>query len=225
MNDEFYTKPEIYEAVKNYAVNEYSLQGREIVRPFWKGGDYKNFNYPIGGVVIDNQPFSKSAEIVDFYLEKGIDFFLFCQTQRALTLLKSERDITLIICSERVKYDNQEEKIGTSFITNLDKKYRVKTAVELSRKFREIQGGLVKVSAYKYPDNFVVGRMLERYARNGIDFSIEKEDCYTKNILTSTDGKKVNAFGGGLVLHGKAVDKKKAAEEEYEQKGLIELVV
>lgn len=58
MNDEFYTKPEIYEAVKNYAVNEYSLQGREIARPFWKGGDYKNFNYPIGGVVIDNQPFS-----------------------------------------------------------------------------------------------------------------------------------------------------------------------
>lgn len=49
MNDEFYTKPEIYEAVKNYAVNEYSLQGREIVRPFWEGGDYKNFNYPIGG--------------------------------------------------------------------------------------------------------------------------------------------------------------------------------
>ena len=49
MNDEFYTKPEIYEAVKNYAVSEYGLEGREIVRPFWKGGDYKNFNYPIGG--------------------------------------------------------------------------------------------------------------------------------------------------------------------------------
>lgn len=55
MNDEFYTKPEIYEAVKNYAVSEYGLEGREIVRPFWKDGDYKNFNYPIGGVVIDNQ--------------------------------------------------------------------------------------------------------------------------------------------------------------------------
>ena len=49
MNDEFYNKPEIYEAVKNYAVSEYGLEGREIVRPFWKGGDYKNFNYPIGG--------------------------------------------------------------------------------------------------------------------------------------------------------------------------------
>nr|DAX45637.1 MAG TPA: hypothetical protein [Caudoviricetes sp.] len=49
MNDEFYTKPEIYEAVKNYAVSEYGLEGREIVRPFWKDGDYKNFNYPIGG--------------------------------------------------------------------------------------------------------------------------------------------------------------------------------
>ena len=225
MNDEFYTKPEIYEAVKNYAVNEYSLQGREIVRPFWKGGDYKNFNYPIGGVVIDNQPFSKSAEIVDFYLEKGIDFFLFCQTQRSLSLLKTERDITLIICSEKMKYDNREEKISTSFITNLDKKYRVKTAIELSRKFREIQGGLAKASAYKYPDNFVVGHMLERYAKNDIDFSVEKEDCYIKSILTMADGKKVHAFGGGLVLQGKAADKKKAAEEEYEQKGLIELVV
>ena len=101
----------------------------------------------------------------------------------------------------------------------------MKTAVELSRKFREIQGELAKASAYKYPDNFVVGHMLERYARNDIDFSVEKEDCYTERILTSMDGRKVSAFGGGLVLHGKAVDKKKAAEEEYEQKGLIELVV
>ena len=37
-NDEFYTPKRVYEVVKNWAVKRYRLEGREIIRPFYKGG-------------------------------------------------------------------------------------------------------------------------------------------------------------------------------------------
>ena len=136
-NDEFYTPKRVYEVIKNWAVKRYCLEGREIMRPFYKGGDYKRVNYPEGCVVIDNPPFSIGSQIVDFYLEKGIDFFLFCQTQKGLTTLqRSEHRLSLIVCGERVKYDNQEEKIGTSFITNLEEENLLYVACNLTEEIR-----------------------------------------------------------------------------------------
>ena len=75
--DDCYTPEGIYYVVRDYAIEKYGLQGRPIVRPFWPGGDYKNFDYIEGCVVIDNPPFSILAQILDFHEEKQIDFFLF----------------------------------------------------------------------------------------------------------------------------------------------------
>ena len=39
--DDCYTPPAVYEAVIDYVNRNVSpLEGREIVRPFWPGGDY-----------------------------------------------------------------------------------------------------------------------------------------------------------------------------------------
>ena len=104
-NDEFYTPKRVYEVIKNWAVKRYGLEGREVIRPFYKGGDYKRANYPERCVVIDNPPFSIGSQIVDFYLEKGIDFFLFCQTQKGLNQLKGrEGRISFIACGARVNF-------------------------------------------------------------------------------------------------------------------------
>ena len=40
-NDEFYTPKRVYEVIKNWAVKRYCLEGREIMRPFYKGGTTK----------------------------------------------------------------------------------------------------------------------------------------------------------------------------------------
>ena len=56
--DDCYTPPEIYEAVKEWACLEYSIDPDTVVRPFWPGGDYEAFDYPEGCTVIDNPPFS-----------------------------------------------------------------------------------------------------------------------------------------------------------------------
>lgn len=87
--------------------------------------------------MIDNPPFSIGLQIVDFYLEKGIDFFLFCQTQKGITTLqRMENRLSLIVCGEKVKYDNQEQTISTSFITNLEKENLLYVACDLTEEIR-----------------------------------------------------------------------------------------
>lgn len=75
--DDCYTPPAVYDAILSYVIKKYGLQGRPIVRPFFPGGDFENNDYPDGCVVVDNPPFSLSSKIVDFYIGRGIDFFLF----------------------------------------------------------------------------------------------------------------------------------------------------
>ena len=136
-NDEFYTPKRVYEVIKNWAVKRYGLEDREIIRPFYKGGDYKGANYPKGCVVIDNPPFSICGQIVDFYLEKGIDFFLLYQTTKGLNPLKEREDkISFIACGASVAYENQDTKIGTSFLTNLEKENLLLVACDLTEEIK-----------------------------------------------------------------------------------------
>lgn len=76
--DDCYTPDNIYEVIKEWVVNEYHLKGMNIVRPFYPGGDYQSYDYHINDVVIDNPPFSIQKQIIEFYLDKDIKFFLFC---------------------------------------------------------------------------------------------------------------------------------------------------
>ena len=136
-NDEFYTPKMVYEVIKDWAVKKYGLKGREIIRPFYKGGDYKRANYPKGCVVIDNPPFSICSQIIDFYLEKGIDFFLLYQTTKGLNPLREREDkISFIACGASVAYENQDTKIGTSFLTNLEKENLLLVACDLTEEIR-----------------------------------------------------------------------------------------
>lgn len=76
--DDCYTPPEVYEAIKDYACERYGVDPARVVRPFYPGGDYQNFNYENGAVVIDNPPFSILSQICEFYAEKAIPFFFIC---------------------------------------------------------------------------------------------------------------------------------------------------
>ena len=75
--DDCYTPDNVYEAVKEWACNEYGIDPDRVVRPFWPGGDYERFEYKETDVVIDNPPFSIIAQIVKFYNNYEIPFFLF----------------------------------------------------------------------------------------------------------------------------------------------------
>lgn len=64
-------------------------------------------------MVIDNPPFSCFKEIVNFYRENGIEFFLFGP---ALTI--GNADASLVITGCNIKYQNGA-KVPTEFATNI----------------------------------------------------------------------------------------------------------
>lgn len=83
--DDCYTPPLVYNAVRDWACAKYEINPDKIVRPFYPGGDYEHYDYPSDSVVLDNPPFSILAKICDFYLGRGIRFFLFAPSLTAFS--------------------------------------------------------------------------------------------------------------------------------------------
>ena len=125
--DDCYTPENVYDVVRGWVFEHYELDpSTQVIRPFWPGGDYQHAEYPAGCVVIDNPPFSKIAEIEQFYLARGVPFFLFAP---ALCMFKPLRGLHYVCCGASVVYHNGAVVV-TSFVTNLGP-YLVETAPEL----------------------------------------------------------------------------------------------
>ncbi|MCD7726049.1 MAG: hypothetical protein LUI12_10980, partial [Clostridiales bacterium] len=207
--DDCYTPPLVYEAVASWAVKEYGLEGRQIVRPFYPGGDFENFDYPGGCVVIDNPPFSILKKIKEFYIGRGIDFFLFAP---AATLFSTTVEGIGYICANcDIVYDNGA-RIATSFVTNLDK-YFIRTAPELvelvDEAIKETAKGKVKqLPKYKYPNNVLCFSTLGGI--NRVDFTVKREDCCFIRKLDSQKREKP-IYGGGYLTNDEAAARLAAA--------------
>lgn len=77
--DDCYTPHDVHDVVLDWVIDKYNLQDdTKIVRPFYPGENYKEFDYPTDCVVIDNPPFSILASIRKWYMKQGIKYFLFC---------------------------------------------------------------------------------------------------------------------------------------------------
>lgn len=113
--DDCYTPPAVYDYVLQYVADHCDIDGMTVVRPFYPGGDYESLVYPDNCVVIDNPPFSIIAQIVRFYLKRGIKFFLFAPH---LTLFSADLDCTRIVCGAAIVYENGA-KVNTSFLSNM----------------------------------------------------------------------------------------------------------
>ena len=87
--DDCYTPPDVYDCVSDWACERFGIDPSGIVRPFWPGGDYESFDYPEGCTVLDNPPFSILSKICEFYLDRGIGFFLFAPALTALSGAKT----------------------------------------------------------------------------------------------------------------------------------------
>jgi hypothetical protein len=206
--DDCYTPDAVYNAVRRWTIQEYHIEGREIVRPFWPGGDFETFDYPRNCVVIDNPPFSLYDKILKFYTEKNIDFMLFGPS---LTLFK-KYDCCYIVTNETVTYANGA-KVTTSFVTSLDKEYRVRTCRTLKDAINEAEH-VQKVKKADlpiivYPECFVTSAILGKTSR--VDFSIRKKDAA---FCTHLNGERI--FGSGFLLSDRA-----AADRAAERKKVV----
>lgn len=180
--DDCYTPQPVYEVVKEYALKLAGLTEETCtpVRPFYPGGDYRNYDYPADAYVIDNPPFSILSEIRQFYIEKGIKYFLFAPQKTLFSSMQVCYD-TRIPIDVKITYDNGA-KVGTGFVTNvLGSDILIKTApellTELRRTIARTQGNKNNVLGVKneYPLNLFPFQKLSavRYA----DFQIKRSEC------------------------------------------------
>lgn len=221
--DECYTPPEIYQIVRDWCVREYGLDGAKIVRPFFPGGDYENFDYSGGAVVIDNPPFSKLAEIVRFYLGHKIPFFLFANGLTALSSRASFGRACRIITDTDIVYANGA-KVNTSFITSFEPGVVARTAPELTRllaaKDAELRGSASRPPRrYEFPREVLRATDFMNLARRGVDFRVRADECVGACQLDDHSRRNRNGggvFGGCLLVSSRVADEFAAAKRAAE---------
>lgn len=208
--DDCYTPDAVYAAVRDWAVAEYGLGGREVVRPFWPGADYESFDYLDGCVVIDNPPFSILAKIKAFYNERRIDYFLLAPH---LTLFSGggRSGERFIVTDAVITYENGA-KVNTSFITNLDAHF-IRTAPELKQAVEatsEESKKKKKRQKYIYPDEVISAALLGKIS--SVDFKLDRRDCAFVRSLDSQRKEKKEIFGSGFLLSQSKAAELRAAE-------------
>ena len=214
--DDCYTPDLVYEAVAEWVAGEYGVDRSRFARPFYPGGNYQKYKYAEDAIVVDNPPFSILAEILRWYKEHEVDFFLFGPT---LTLFSSSSSSSscAIPTGVEVTYENGAV-VHTSFLTSMeDPGLRVRTAPDLYKVVdaanREWTKGIHKeLPKYSYPDEIITSAMVARWSKYGIDFSVsvaESEPCSALDAQ-KPEGKAI--FGKGYLLSERAAAERAAAE-------------
>lgn len=208
--DDCYTPPEVYEAVKSWAMAKFGIpEDAKIIRPFWPGGDYRRVEYPKGCVVIDNPPFSILKEICNYYKERGVKYVLFCP---ALTSIKGYSKGTCYV-KELIVYENGA-KIPTAFTHNFSD--ALETAPELNAKLKEINDSTGKAKKslprYIYPPEVITPFTMMNIAAGGMHYTIDKWEI-VKALDEQRPYKKAIYGGAALVSKRKAEEAKQKAEE------------
>ena len=223
--DDCYTPVEVYEAVLGWLGEKVDLEGRNIVRPFWPGGDYQAYDYGEDDVVVDNPPFSILAGIIRFYIERNIRFFLFAP-QLTIFSSSSSSSVTSIPCSCAVEYANGA-KVSTGFISNLfgdllamsapDLRLRVKEAQEL----KAGKNGSASLPKYNYPPQVLTSSMLGYLSTHGIDFEIRRSEAVRISALASQKACGKTIFGNGFLITERKAAERKAAERKAAERVIV----
>jgi hypothetical protein len=186
-----------------------------MVRPFYPGGDYQHETYPKGCVVVDNPPFSILAEIINFYADRGIKFFLFAPS---LTLFSSSSSSSCALATgAEVVYENGAS-VATSFLTNLENGgVRVRSAPELRKAVQDASDKIQKelhkeLPKYSYPDEVITSSMVARWSKYGIEYTLLVKDSQRIGGLDAQKESGKSIYGSGYLLSERAAAERAAAE-------------
>lgn len=202
-SDEHYTPKAIYEAVLRWVSQYQSLEGITIVRPFYPGGDYQNYDYPDNCIVIDNPPFSILAQIRRFYIDRDIKYFLFGQYT---TLFTPHLSDTKIAVNTAITYESGLT-VSTSFYTNMDAFVDSEVILAPSLKTM-IEDAVPKqkkgAPKYYYDDHVLnINTITTLLRKNMSDCKIPKDEVYAIKALDSQKNKKKRMYGGGYLVSDK----------------------
>ena len=188
--DDCYTPPKIYSVVLEWVKKYYGVNER-IIRPFNPNDDYKKYDYS-NAVVVDNPPFSILAEIIDYYLDNNIKFFLFAPGLMCFNYLAKNRKVCILPIHVTIKYENGA-MVNTGFITNLEDN-AININSELYKLIKNCYEDKSKRKINHSCDCICIGNC-NKLAKRGVDFKIKS----FKEFVHKKDNYKI--FGGGLLLH------------------------
>ena len=214
--DDCYTPELVYEAVADWVANEYGLNRKNFVRPFYPGGDYQKEKYPAGCVVVDNPPFSILAEITRFYKQAGVRFFLFAPRISNLSVANSQ-GFTNLCVGAGITYENGAI-VPTSFITNLEGEYVARSCPSLYKAVTEanekVQSALHReIPKYAYPDHVVTAAMLSKYSKYDVAYGVKFSQYQFIGELDAQKEAGKAIYAGGLLVCDSAAAEKAAAEK------------
>ena len=225
--DDCYTPTNIYDAVVKFVENEYKVDKKDFIRPFYPGGDYRSYKYKKSDIVVDNPPFSIYSEIVNFYTENNIKFFLFAP---GLTFLSTKnKNATYIINMNGITYQNGAN-VCTNFVTNLDKNdVTIRTANELAKELKRINElntrKINKITKYDIPKNVIGVSDIVKESRRIEDLFIRKKEFEFVDYLYKNDETKIKQFGTKLIVCDKVLDRMKSLKYNSEEEEKEEEVV
>ena len=207
--DDCYTPKDVYEAVVEYVSTITDLSGKVILRPFFPGGDYINAEYPENGIVIDNPPFSMFTKICKWYTAAGIPFFLFGP---GLTITSACKCCTAVIINESVTFENGAS-VRLNFASNLYGDTIITTAPRLGSMIAACPSQKPKkgLPSFEYPSEVLSVSDMQTIARNGIEFSVSRDEC---RIIKDLDchPKKGGLFGDHLLITTAKAKEKETAK-------------
>lgn len=213
--DDCYTPKEVMDIIIDYVNEKYPLKNKQIIRPFFPGGDFESIDYSEDMVVIDNPPFSIITKICRYYLERNVKFFLFCPH---LTAFGSDIDCTHIIASADITYENGAT-IKTAFVSNMFGDLKIIGDAGLHQKFKEIQARKkANLPKYLYPDHIITVSKVAYCVEKGISLTFDKKDLkhYRGMDAQKKHGKAI--FGSGFIASDKAAAALAAAQAAANKK-------
>ena len=207
--DDTYTPPDIYEAVLSYVRSIYPMEGKEVLRPFYPGGDYEHAEYPEDGVVIDNPPFSMFTKICKFYSERRIPFFLFGP---GLTIFSCLKYCSVVVVAPQIEFSNGAN-VQCNFATNLIGDTLVTISPELSKAIAACPSQPQKASLakYQYPKELLSVSDLQTMAKGNLPFSVNRNEAVIVRKLDNHP-KKGGLFGNHLLISEAAAVKAAAVK-------------
>lgn len=208
--DDCYTPAEVYDTVLDWVRKRCDIEGARVVRPFYPGGDYENYPYREGDVVIDNPPFSIISKITRDYLSRGVRFFLFAPH---LTVFGPARDCTAVVPGASITYENGAV-VRTSFVSNLFGDIAAMSAPDLGQAIEEAQAREDRsLPRYVYPAHVLRACDLERFSKRGVRYVVRRSSAQRIARLES-QGERASIYGGGLLLSEAAAAERQAAERQ-----------
>ena len=221
--DDCYTPDNIYEAIAGWVAKTFGLNRETFRRPFYPGGNYQTFDYQ-GGVVVDNPPFSILSEIVDWYTEREIPYWLFAPG--VSTLGYTKRPGTTAVCAYAdVTYENGAN-VKTNFLTNLFEDGRLAmTAPDLTQMIealnRENESQWHRsLPRYEYPPHVLTAAKMGYISYYGQDLVIGKDDAVLIRQMDAQQPADKAIYGAGLLLSERAAAERAAAERAAAERAI-----